>query len=245
MTTMKPESNPPNAVWLAQAWVEPEVFELRPDYRALLVVAAGLIPGPSDDRSEALLTSAETVAVRLLERSPIEELPHVAEWRQAFKAFGAKPQKTRPSVEALLRRLQGGLPRVDRLTDTYNALSVAHIVPVGGEDVDRYAGPLRLVRATGQEPFDTIENGEAVIDHPKPGEVVWRDDQAVTCRCWNWRQCTRTRLSESTTRAIFILDALGPMGDEALDAARSALIESFAAVSPGATFSHRVLRRDR
>ena len=242
---MKAEANPPNdAAWLWQASVEPAVFELRPDYRALLILAEGLIPGPSDDHSEALLTSAETVAGRLLESISIEELPHVTEWRQAFKAFGAKPQKTRPSVEALLRRLSGGLPRVDRLTDTYNALSVAHVAPVGGEDAERYAGPLRLVLATGQEPFDTIENGEAVLDHPKPGEVVWRDDQGVTCRCWNWRQCTRTRLSESTTRPIFIMDALGPMDDEALDAARSALIESLAATNPGAMFSHRVLRRD-
>lgn len=243
---MKPQANPPSAdEWLSQAWVEPAVFELRPDYRPLLVLAEGLIPGPSDAHSEALLTSAESVAGRLLGSSSIEELPHVAEWRRAFKAFGAKPQKTRPSVEALLRRVQGGLPRVDRLTDTYNALSVARIVPVGGEDVDRYAGPLRLVRATGQEPFDTIEGGEGILDHPKPGEVIWRDDQAVTCRCWNWRQCTRTRLSMSTTRAIFILDALGPMDDQALDTARSALIESLAATNPGATFSHRVLRRDR
>jgi DNA/RNA-binding domain of Phe-tRNA-synthetase-like protein len=33
------------------------------------------------------------------------------------------------------------------------------------------------------------------MEHPEPGEVIWRDDDGVTCRCWNWRQCVRTRIT--------------------------------------------------
>ena len=50
-----------------------------------------------------------------------------AAWREAYRAFGAKPQRTRNSLEALLRRAEGGLPRVNRLTDAYNAISVIHM----------------------------------------------------------------------------------------------------------------------
>jgi DNA/RNA-binding domain of Phe-tRNA-synthetase-like protein len=32
-------------------------------------------------------------------------------WREAYRAFGAKPQRTRNSLEALLRRVETGLPR--------------------------------------------------------------------------------------------------------------------------------------
>jgi DNA/RNA-binding domain of Phe-tRNA-synthetase-like protein len=64
-----------------------------------------------------------------------------------------------------------GLPRIDRLTDIYNAMSVKHLLPIGGED----RGPARLVRAAGDEPFDTIREGQPVTEHPEPGEVVWRD----------------------------------------------------------------------
>lgn len=194
--------------WLAGAQVAAEVSALRPDYRALLLLAEDLSPGPSDDASDKLLAEAES---RALAGTPVEEHPHVAAWREAFRAFGAKPQRTRPSVEALLRRLPQGLPRIDRLTDAYNAVSVAHAVPVGGEDADRYVGAPRLVRATGAEPFDTTADGQPVVEHPEPGEVVWRDDAGVTCRRWNWRQCTRTRLTTGTTRAVFVLDALGPL----------------------------------
>jgi DNA/RNA-binding domain of Phe-tRNA-synthetase-like protein len=99
---------------------------------------------------------------------------------------------------------------VNRVTDIYNAISVKHQIPLGGEDLDRYQGAPRCVRATGQETFQTVTSGETVTEHPDPGEVVWCDDVGVTCRRWNWRQDPRTALSESTTRALFILDALEP-----------------------------------
>ena len=163
------------------------------------------------------------------------------QWRAAFREFGAKPQRTRPSVEALLRRVPDGMPRVDRLTDAYNAVSIAHVLPVGGEDLDRYVGPPRLIRAGGGEDFDTSAGGEPVLEHPEPGEVVWRDDAGVTCRRWNWRQCTRTRLTGSTRNAIFILDALGALDDAALTAAGEALVDALRATSPAARTSHRLL----
>lgn len=43
---------------LDQARVAPEVYALRPDYRALLLAVDGLVPGPSDAASEALLQEA-------------------------------------------------------------------------------------------------------------------------------------------------------------------------------------------
>jgi len=219
--------------FLAAVRVVPQVRELRPDYRALLVVADGLRPGPSDDWSQSLLADAEAHPASL-------DDPHVLAWAEAFRAFGAKPQRTRPSVTALLRRVPG-LPRVDRLTDAYNAISVRHAVPVGGEDLDAYAGTMRLVRAGGDEPFETTASGEPVVESPDPGEVVWRDDAGVTCRRWNWRQTTRTRLTTATTRAVFVLDALGPLSDGALVAAGDALMTALTAGSPHATVASRTV----
>lgn len=226
---------------LAGATVAPEVFALRPDYRALLVTVEGLRPGPGDDRTDALLTRAERFAADLLRDRPVEELDHVAAWREAYRAFGAKPQRTRNSLEALLRRAATGLPRVNRLTDVYNAVCVLHQVPLGGEDLDHYSGPPRLVRATGDEPFDTATNGEDVVENPEPGEVVWRDDVAVTCRRWNWRQGRRTRLRDDTTSAFFVLDALAPMTDDQLVAAGDELVALLAGTSPAAVASTRLI----
>ena len=115
----------PLDTFLASAYVAPEVFALRPDYRGMLVAVDGITPGPSDATSDALLRAAEESATRALAKNAVTELPHVAAWRDAYTAFGAKPGRTRNSLEALMRRATGGLPRVNRLTDVYNAISVA------------------------------------------------------------------------------------------------------------------------
>jgi DNA/RNA-binding domain of Phe-tRNA-synthetase-like protein len=226
---------------LAGAFVDAAVFALRPDYRVLLLAVDGLVTGPSDQDSDALLQAAEAEARQALGERPVDQLPHVEAWREAYRTFGAKPQSTRNSVEALLRRAESGLPRVNRLTDTYNAISVLHQIPLGGEDLTRYAGSPRLIRATGTEPFDTVADGAAAIEHPDPGEVVWCDDAGVTCRRWNWRQARRTQLRDDTTTALFILDALDPMTDEALHGAADDLVSHLARLGPDVHIARRLI----
>jgi len=225
--------------FLARGHVEAQVFALRPDYRAMLLAVDGLVAGPSERASDALLQAAEAAAGEVLRERHVEELPHVAAWREAYRAFGAKPQRTRNSLEGLLRRAGSGLPRVNRLTDLYNAVSVLHLLPLGGEDLTRYSGSPRLVRATGMEAFDTVADGVAVIEHPDPGEVVWCDDASVTCRRWNWRQARRTQLGDDTTAALFILDALGAMTDEALRAAADDLVGHLTRLGPDVRVARR------
>jgi len=229
---------------LAGASVEAEVHRLRPDYRAMLVAVDGMVPSPGDDTSDALLQAAEAAARKALEATAVEQIPHVAHWREAYRAFGAKPQRTRNSLEALLRRAPSGLPRVNRLTDIYNAVSVLHQVPLGGEDLHRYNGAPRLVRATGTEPFDTVAGGGDVVEHPEPGEVVWCDDAGVTCRRWNWRQARRTQLSDDTTAALFILDALEPLSDLALQRATDDLVTHLSRLGPDVRVARRLLSAD-
>jgi len=226
---------------LAGAHVDAAVFALRPDYRVLLLAVDGLVTGPSDQESNALLQAAEVAARQALCERPVDQLPHVAAWREAYRAFGAKPQRTRNSVEALLRRAESGLPRVNRLTDTYNAISVLHQIPLGGEDLTRYSGSPRLIRATGTEPFGTVADGAAAIEHPDLGEVVWCDEAGVTCRRWNWRQARRTQLRDDTTTALFILDALDPMTDEALHAAADDLVAHLERLGPDVQVVRRLI----
>jgi DNA/RNA-binding domain of Phe-tRNA-synthetase-like protein len=227
LLNMERAAGPEAERWLGLTAIDGPVLELRPDYTALIIVA--------------LLADAEAGARAALAGRPAAELGPVEAWRAAYQAFGAKPKRTRPSVEALLRRVEAGLPRIDRLTDIYNAMSVKHLLPVGGEDLGEYRGPARLVRAAGGEPFDTVRDGQPVTEHPEPGEVVWRDDAGVTCRCWNWRQCVRTRITGATVRAVFILDGLAALGDGGLLAAGQDLAGQLAVFNPAAGLSWRLI----
>ncbi|MFF3464041.1 B3/B4 domain-containing protein [Streptomyces sp. NPDC001984] len=216
--------------------VSDEVHTLAPGFTHLAIEAHGLVNGPSSEASSALLDdAARRLAVRLDGRAPHED-PHMAAWRETYTAFGSKPSRTRNSAEALAKRAlsDAGLPRINLLVDLYNAISVAHLIPVGGEDLDHIRGGMRLVRATGDEDFVTVAGGEEVVEHPDAGEVVWRDEAGVTCRRWNWRQGPRTRLTEETTSGIFLLESLAPMPVPEVAQAGFELAELLEKFSPGA-----------
>lgn len=129
-----------------------------------------------------------------------------------------KPQRTPCSAEALLKRASrdGVLPIVNAVVDLYNAVSLRFVIPVGSENAEAYVGAPHLVRAHGDEPFETMLAGAPATETPDPGEGIWRDDIVVTCRRWNWRQGTRTRIEPSSKHMWFILEALHPMPDTAL-----------------------------
>ncbi|MFD9403559.1 B3/4 domain-containing protein [Streptomyces sp. NPDC060011] len=216
--------------------VSDEVRALAPGFTHVVVEADGLVNGPSTDATSALLDdAARRLAERLGGRPPHED-PHMAAWRETYTAFGSKPSRTRNSAEALAKRAlsDAGLPRINVLVDVYNAISVAHLIPVGGEDTDHIRGAMRLVRATGDEDFVTVAGGEETVEHPDAGEVVWRDDTGVTCRRWNWRQGPRTRLTERSASAVFLLEGLAPMPVADVESAGAELAELLAKFSPGA-----------
>lgn len=221
--------------------VSDEVRALAPGFTHVAIEAHGLANGPSTDDSSALLDdAARRLAVRLDGRAPHED-PHMAAWREAYTAFGSKPSRTRNSAEALAKRAlsEAGLPRINLLVDLYNAISVAHLIPVGGEDIDHIQGGMRLVRATGDEDFVTVAGGEEAVEHPDAGEVVWRDEAGVTCRRWNWRQGPRTRLTEQTVSGIFLLESLAPMPVADVEKAAAELAELLEKFSPGARITVR------
>ncbi|MEV4018765.1 phenylalanine--tRNA ligase beta subunit-related protein [Nonomuraea angiospora] len=209
---------------LDDIWVDDSVFALRPDFAVLVMTAHGLRNGPTDDRSRAWLAAASEYEV---------QTDKIDAWKDAYRAFGAKPQRTRPSVDALTRRMP--LPEINQAVDAYNSISVKHALPIGGEDLDHYVGPARLLRATGDEP------SEEALGTPEPGEVIWRDDVGVTCRRWNWRQVVRTRLTEETTNAIFLLERLEPMSLEELKEAGEELADLLSELSPEVRIASRLV----
>jgi DNA/RNA-binding domain of Phe-tRNA-synthetase-like protein len=224
--------------------VSDEVRALAPGFTHVAVEAHDLVNGASTQGSSQLLDdAARRLAVRLAGRAPHED-PHMAAWRAVYTAFGSKPSRTRNSAEALARRAlsDGGLPRINVLVDVYNAISVARLIPVGGEDLDRVRGGMRLVRATGAEDFVTVAGGEEAVEHPDAGEVVWCDEEGVTCRRWNWRQGPRTRLTEESTSAVFLLEGLAPMPVAEVEAAGAELAELLEKFSPGARITVRAPR---
>lgn len=130
--------------------ITPEIYALRPDFAALSILVTGARNGPSDPHgAEQLQLACETQEPEWVEA-------HLDAWRDAYRAFGAKPQRTPCSVDALRKRAQrdGTLPPVNAVVDLYNAISLRFALPIGGEA------------------FDTAQNGEPKTEMIDPGEVI-------------------------------------------------------------------------
>jgi DNA/RNA-binding domain of Phe-tRNA-synthetase-like protein len=186
------------------------------------VIGTVIVRGLDNDRRgaecAALLQYEARSAAERLGDADIATHPAVAPWREAYRAFGVKPAKFRSSIENLLRSARAGTMRsINPLVDLYNAVSLRYMLPCGGEDLDAVQGPIVLTRALGDEHF--IPLGSIEEQPPQPGEVIYRDDVGVICRCWNWREADRTKLTASTTDAFLCIEGIPPVGSGEVRAA--------------------------
>jgi DNA/RNA-binding domain of Phe-tRNA-synthetase-like protein len=202
--------------------VEEPFWSLFPDARIGIVLAHGvdnLLPRPD---VAARLAEAATNAAAVLGEGDVAAHAAVAPWRSAYGAFGVKPSKYRSSIESLLRSARAGrVGPINPLVDLYNTVSLERQLPCGGEDLAAVRGDIRLTRAEGGEHF--VPLGSEAEDPPQKGEVVYRDDAGVLCRCWNWREAERTKLTPATKDAFLCIEAMPPFSAEALGAAADAL----------------------
>ncbi|WP_312123590.1 B3/B4 domain-containing protein [Pantoea vagans] len=212
--------------------IDPAIFTLAPGFRAMSIA----VEATPITRPEVASDTLKSACQQVIQEDVVWADAHLAAWAEVFRAFGAKAKRTPCSAEALRKRVlrDGTLPAIDPVVDLYNAISIRYALPVGGENIAAYTGAPRLVIANGSERFDTIKEGEVVYESPEPGEVVWRDDQGVTCRRWNWRQGVRTRLDASARQMWFILESLPAMPLDALQQASDELVSGLQQMMPGA-----------
>jgi DNA/RNA-binding domain of Phe-tRNA-synthetase-like protein len=134
--------------------------------RVGLVAASPVRVGPSSDR---LLREMERLAAAHAAnwsgRAP-SEIEALAPARELYKSFGIDPTKTRPSSEALLRRVLRSkpLPRIMNAVDLCNMLSLAFMLPLGLYDSAKIEGEVLLRRGKAGEAFRGIRKDEVHLE---------------------------------------------------------------------------------
>jgi DNA/RNA-binding domain of Phe-tRNA-synthetase-like protein len=200
--------------------VAPEVFAHFPDVRIGVIVARGVDNATPRPELVVALRAAEERVRRALAGVELAAHPAVGPWREAYRAFGAQPKKHRSSLESLLRRVLAGeaIRSIHPLVDLYNRVSLDHLLPAGGEDLERIVGPLTLRFAGPGEPA-VLLLGDPEPRPPAAGELIYADEVGAVCRRWNWREADRTKLIPETRDAVLVLEALPPTGPAALASA--------------------------
>jgi DNA/RNA-binding domain of Phe-tRNA-synthetase-like protein len=220
--------------------IENKFWELFPEAKIGVVVFHGIDNTIKEmDQYKEILRNSEKQALNFLKEADFSSNNVIKVWRDAFQKFKTK-KGARSSIEALLKRVHKGdhIGTINPLVDIYNSISLKYALPCGGEDMDTFAGNIRLTKADGNEVFITLGTNENAP--PYEGEIVYKDDEGAICRCWNWRESVRTMLTENTKNAFLCIELVD---DSRMDDFKSALSELANLVEKnlGGTYSISIL----
>ena len=149
-----------------------------------------------EHRLDPLLAEAEA-GVRI--SPPVES----AAVRTMYKKVGIDPTKTRPSNEALLRRVRKGdtIPRINSAVDIVNWCSLEFQLPYGLYDAAKIHGAVTMRRGAEGEKYAGIRKDEVNVG----GRITVADDQGPFGNPTS--DSARTMVTPATTELLVIVYA--------------------------------------
>ncbi len=181
----------------------PELVEI---VRPALLWLDGAAVVDREPRLDPVLGAAEA-AVRA---QPPEELAAV---RTMYKRVGLDPTKTRPSSEALLRRIRKGdsLPRINSMVDVCNWCSLEFQLPYGLYDIAHLDGePIELRLGREGESYAGIRKDDVHVS----GRICLADSRGPFGNPTS--DSARTMVTPATTSALVVVFAPGSVTEHRL-----------------------------
>jgi DNA/RNA-binding domain of Phe-tRNA-synthetase-like protein len=166
------------------------------------IVRAGVLwlDGATVVEREARLNAPLAAAEAAVRINPPAEVTAV---RTMYKRVGLDPTKTRPSSEALLRRVRKGdtLPRINSMVDVCNWCSLEFQLPYGLYDASRIEGDVELRLGTEGESYAGIRKDDVNVG----GRITLADRIGPFGNPSS--DSARTMVTTATTRALLVVFA--------------------------------------
>lgn len=177
---------------------------------------------PHEHRLDPLLAEAEA-RVRV---SPPAESAAV---RTMYKKVGIDPTKTRPSNEALLRRVRKGdpLPRINSAVDIVNWCSLEFQLPYGLYDSSKVSGPVTMRLGKAGESYAGIRKDDVNVG----GRITVADDLGAFGNPTS--DSARTMVTTATTDLLVIVYAPSDVPQSQLDRVCAVTAGRLAAIAGG------------
>ncbi|MDW0118884.1 phenylalanine--tRNA ligase beta subunit-related protein [Sporosarcina thermotolerans] len=164
-----------------------------------------------------------------LEKKPLTDFPNIKAWRAIWKAFGADPNRYRPSAEALFRRIQkqNYLHSYHSAVDLNTFFSLQYEIPSGIYDLDKIVGNVHLSVGGEKDGYDGL-NGRF---NSLTNILLLRDDYSPFGS--PTVDSVRTAVTEETTSALHVLFMNPSMSEEEALKLVSACGSMFTSISGG------------
>ncbi len=176
------------------------IFTLAPELAAIvrpgLIWWSGAAVVACDHRLDPLLAAAEA-RVRLTPPADADAV------RTMYKQVGIDPTKTRPSNEALLRRVRKGdtIPRINSLVDIVNWCSLEFQLPYGLYDYSKIKGPVTIRLGADGESYPGIRKDDVNVS----GRITVADATGAFGNPTS--DSARTMVTTATTDALVVIYA--------------------------------------
>jgi DNA/RNA-binding domain of Phe-tRNA-synthetase-like protein len=185
------------------------------------------------DRAPALDRLLADVEARVRSQPPADAVAV----RTMYKRLRLDPTKTRPSNEALLRRLLKGspLPRINAMVDVINWCSVEFQLPYGLYDSSRIDGSVTMRLGRDAEEYAGIRKDVVHV----AGRIAVADDQGPFGNPTS--DSARTMVTTATTDALVVVYAPVEVAVSQLERVLQATVDRLAHVCGGRESARRVL----
>ncbi len=175
-------------------------FSLAPELTAIVRPGVLWVDGATVVARDAGMDGPLAAAEARVRTMPPEEMGAV---RAMYRRVGLDPTKTRPSSEALLRRVRKGdaLPRINSLVDVANWCSLERQLPYGLYDLAHVRGPVTLRLGRAGEAYAGIRKDTVHVS----GRITLADQVGPFGN--PTADSARTMVTTATTRALFVVFA--------------------------------------
>jgi DNA/RNA-binding domain of Phe-tRNA-synthetase-like protein len=200
-----------------------------------LAICVGTITGiRNQEENEQLRQLKKTVYEEARAKHNVDALkdnPTVRAYRDFYWKLAIDPTKTRPSGEALLRRVLNGneLPNISTVVDAYNLASMQTIIPISGFDRDRLNPPFHI-RFAKNEAFTGIGMNKPILLTEK---MLVLTDEKQALGIYPYRDSDNTKITLQTQGAITVGYGAPRIGQEQLKGAIERTLEYIKRVSGG------------
>ncbi len=148
---------------------------------------------------------AKHVVDRIISQYNIDRLkehPIIRAYRDFYWRLGIDPTKTRPSSEALIRRIlrTKSIPLINNVVDAGNFASVETLIPIGLYDLDKVRGTLKLRLSREGEIFEPIGGSREVL---RQGLPVLADDEKII-HLYPHRDSKYTMIRDTTRNVLVV-----------------------------------------
>ncbi len=150
--------------------------------------------------------------------------------RTMYKKVGIDPTKTRPSNEALLRRVRKGdaIPRINSAVDVINWCSLEFQVPYGLYDFSKVSGPVAMRLGAEGEKYAGIRKDEVNVG----GRITVADDRGAFGNPTS--DSARTMVTPETSDLLVMIYAPVEVSAQQLDRVVSVTAERLELIIGGA-----------